>query len=310
MMNAARRRAPHVAAGCDRTRSVTEAKLEQTPVKRVQVTQAFIRSLPTFVSPALGGTTASTAWPPKVELFGIKITPTSYAEAVQTIVARAAAGQGGIVDLMPVHGLVTSVTDAGYGQMMNEFDMVAPDGQPVRWALNRIHHVGLRDRVYGPELMLRLCAATARKSVSIYLFGSSAEVIKRLEASLVQQFPGLIVAGAESPPYRALTPDEDAAVVERINASGAGVLFLGTGCPRQEVFAFEHRDRVRAVQVCVGAAFDFHAGTKRMAPPWMQRRGLEWLFRLGQEPRRLGRRYLVTNSIFIGLVVRRLLRGH
>ena len=269
-----------------------------------------MRSLPVFVSPITSGATVSTVWPPKVDLFGIKVTPTNYAEAVQTIIARAAAGKGGIVDLMPVHGLVTSVTDPAYGKMMNQFDMVAPDGQPVRWALNRIHHAGLRDRVYGPELMLRLCAASARKSVGIYLFGSSPDVIKRLEVGLVQQFPGLIVSGAESPPYRPLTTEEDAAAVERINASGAGVLFLGTGCPRQEIFAFEHRERIRPVQVCVGAAFDFHAGIKRMAPGWMQRRGLEWLFRLGQEPRRLGRRYLVTNSMFIGLVARRLLRGH
>jgi N-acetylglucosaminyldiphosphoundecaprenol N-acetyl-beta-D-mannosaminyltransferase len=118
---------------------------------------------------------------------------------------------------------------------------------------------------------------------------------ERLEAAC----PGLCIAGAEAPPFRPLSEEEDAAVVERINNSGAGIVFIGLGCPKQDHFAYEHRDRINAVQVCVGAAFDFHAGVKPMAPVWMQRRGLEWLFRLACEPRRLGRRYLATNTRFI-----------
>src|SRR5204863_3570670 len=148
-------------------------------------------------------------------------------------------------------------------------------------------------------LMLRLCRAAAAAGVSIYLYGGNPAVAEKLRANLLAACPGLEIAGYEAPPFRALTPDEDEAVVERINASGAGLVFIGLGCPKQDHFAFEHRDRLRAVQLCVGAAFDFHAGVKKMAPAWMQRRGLEWLFRLGQEPGRLWRRYLVTNSRFV-----------
>jgi exopolysaccharide biosynthesis WecB/TagA/CpsF family protein len=166
--------------------------------------------------------------------------------------------------------------------------------------VNLLHRAGLAERVYGPELMLRLCRGAAAAGVSIYLYGGNPEVAEKLRANLTHLCPGLRIAGYEAPPFRPLTPEEDRAVVERINASGAGLVFIGLGCPKQDVFAYEHRDSIRAVQLCVGAAFDFHAGVKPMAPAWMQRRGLEWLYRLIQEPGRLWRRYLVTNSIFLG----------
>jgi N-acetylglucosaminyldiphosphoundecaprenol N-acetyl-beta-D-mannosaminyltransferase len=147
--------------------------------------------------------------------------------------------------------------------------------------------------------MWRLCEQAAQERVSIYLYGSSPETISALQAKLQAAFPDLEIAGAESPPFRPLSAAEDEAMVERVNASGAGLMFLGLGCPKQDYFAAAHVDRIQAVQLCVGAAFDFHAGTKAIAPKWMQRRGLEWLFRLYQEPGRLWKRYLVTNSIFI-----------
>jgi exopolysaccharide biosynthesis WecB/TagA/CpsF family protein len=133
-------------------------------------------------------------------------------------------------------------------------------------------------------------------------------VIASLQSNLRQRFPALKIVGAESPPFRPLTEIEDRQMVHRINQSGAGFVFIGLGCPRQVAFAAEHRHSIHAVQICVGAAFDFLAGAKKMAPPWMQRRGLEWLFRLTQEPARLWRRYLVANTIFILLVARDLLR--
>ena len=142
----------------------------------------------------------------------------------------------------------------------------------------------------------------------VYLYGSSPEVLAAFRARLTLQHPGLRVAGAESPPFRALTPEEDEATVRRINASGAGIVFVGLGCPKQDLFAYEHRGRIRAVQICVGAAFDFLSGNKKTAPGWMQRCGLEWLFRLCQEPRRLWRRYLVTNAVFLLLLAGALLR--
>ena len=175
--------------------------------------------------------------------------------------------------------------------------------------LNLLHRVGLRERVYGPELMLRLCGRAAEEGVSIYLYGSAPHVIERLRTNLLAKFPALIVAGAESPPFRELTAEEEEAMLQRIRASGAGLVFIGLGAPKQDLFAYRCRDRLGVVLVCVGAAFDFHAEIKRMAPGWMQRSGLEWFFRLCSEPRRLWRRYLVTNSIFLGKLAKSLIRG-
>ncbi len=238
-------------------------------------------------------------WPRKVDLFGVNYSPTSYREAAESIVSAAVRGIPGIVSCHAVHALVTASCDPELRVMINAFDMVTPDGQPVRWAMNSLHGTNLAERVCGPELTLRLCDRAAAAGVPIYLYGGSPDVVESLQTNLCSRFPGLTVAGYESPPYRALTPEEDQEVCERINASGAGIVFIGLGCPKQDIFAYEHRDRIRGVQVCVGAAFDFHAGTLAMAPQWMQRSGLEWLFRLIKEPRRLWRRYLVTNSIYL-----------
>jgi N-acetylglucosaminyldiphosphoundecaprenol N-acetyl-beta-D-mannosaminyltransferase len=251
---------------------------------------------------------APIVWPPKNDIFGVLVSATRYAEVVEKVIAAARTGQSALVDFMPVHGLIPAVQDPKHLARLNQFQIVAPDGQPVRWALNYFYGAGLTDRVYGPELTWRLCRAAAEANIGIYLFGSTPEVLEKLQAKLLTAFPDLHIAGAESPPFRPLTPEEDRAAIDRINASGAGLLFLGTGSPRQEVFAFEHRDSIRAVQLCVGAAFDFHAGTKKIAPEWMQKRGLEWLFRLTQEPGRLWKRYLVMNSTYVMLFAREALR--
>ena len=239
------------------------------------------------------------AWPTKVDLLGIEVTPTNYDEAVEATTSAAKRHTPGVVSCHAVHAIVTASCDTSLRDKVNTFDMITPDGQPVRWALNLLHRANLQDRVYGPELTLRLCARAAAEGVSVYLYGGSRDVVEKLRLRLQEGFPGLQIAGYESPPFRALTPAEDADMVERINASGAGLVFIGLGCPKQDVFAYEHRDKIHAVQVCVGAAFDFHAGVKPFAPVWMQRHGLEWLYRLLEEPGRLGRRYLVTNTIFV-----------
>jgi exopolysaccharide biosynthesis WecB/TagA/CpsF family protein len=248
-----------------------------------------------------GTTEASqaSAWPGKLDLFGLGISPTSYDEAVELIVGAAESRASAIVACQAVHAVVTACGDPTLKARVNSFELVTPDGQPVRWALNWLHGSGLTDRVYGPELMLRLCREASRRGVGIYLYGGTPSVLGLLRQRLTAACPNLDIAGFEAPPFRALTPEEDAQVVERINQSGAGLVFIGLGCPKQDHFAYEHRRRIRAVQVCVGAAFDFHAGVKPMAPAWMQRRGLEWLFRLSCEPRRLAGRYLKTNSLFV-----------
>jgi exopolysaccharide biosynthesis WecB/TagA/CpsF family protein len=242
--------------------------------------------------------TTRDVWPRKHSILGVEVSATAYDDAVEAIMAAAHRRRGGIVSAFPVHGVVTAARDPRLKAKVNSFEMVVPDGQPVRWALNAIHRTGLEDRVYGPELMLRLCRRAAEDDVGVYVYGSHPGVVGPLRDNLVRWFPKLRVVGCEAPPFRPLTAEEDREVVERIQRSGAGLVFLGLGCPLQDEFAFSHRHRVDAVNVCVGAAFDFHSGNKRMAPRWMQRTGLEWLFRLCEEPRRLWRRYLVTNSVF------------
>lgn len=254
-------------------------------------------------------TSPTTRWPVKHDLFGVQLSATTYDECVEVLMGAARRRQPAVAAHLAVHAVVTAATDPAQRARVNAFDIAAPDGQPVRAALNWFYRTRLPDRVYGPELMLRLCRAAAREGVSIYLYGSTPEVIDLLKCRLPRLAPGLIIAGAESPPFRPLTAEEDAETVRRINDSGAGLVFIGLGCPRQEMFAADHRDSIRAVQLCVGAAFDFHAGNKRMAPAWMQRWSLEWLFRLCQEPRRLFKRYLVTNSIFCLLFARRCVLG-
>ncbi len=263
--------------------------------------------------PAVAGCAAAPAEvvsdaPPKHEVFGVMVSRAEPGEVVDCVMRWASARRSATVNFMPVHGLMEARKPVRR-EAMNGFDLNACDGQPVRWAMNRFHRAGLRERAYGPSCMEQVCERAAVEGIGVYLYGSSPEVIRTLDEVLPARFPGLVIAGAESPPYRALTAAEEDAVIERINTSGAGVVFLGIGCPKQEDFAAKHRDRIHAVQMCVGAAFDFHAGKVSMAPAWMQRQGLEWLYRLTREPRRLWKRYLHTNSAFVGLFVRRALIG-
>lgn len=241
--------------------------------------------------------------PKKLDLLGVGISATTYEEAVRWIIATAKRGEPGIVTALPVHGVVTANRDPLLREKVNGFDIVAPDGQPVRWYLNRFHDAGLTDRVYGPELMLRACRAAAQEGIGIYLYGSLPHVLEGLRRNLAARFPSLRILGSESPPFRPLTAEEDREAIERINASGASLVFLGLGCPRQDLFADEHRHSIRGVQIAVGAAFDFLSGNKRMAPAWMQRNGLEWLYRLINEPGRLWKRYLVTNTLFLAKIL-------
>jgi exopolysaccharide biosynthesis WecB/TagA/CpsF family protein len=258
----------------------------------------------------IANATATTEWPRQHLLFGVHVSATDYDEAARCIIAAARRREGAAVTHMAVHALVTAASDPSYRARVNRFQIIAPDGQPVRWALNHFAGTDLRDRVYGPELMLRLCRRAAEVGICVYLYGSTSEVVHRLRDNLEGRFPHLRVVGCEPSVFRAMTPEEDEAFVRRVNDSGAGLLFLGLGCPLQEMFAAEHRCDIRAVQVCVGAAFDFHAGNKAMAPAWMQKRGLEWLFRLSHEPGRLWRRYLVTNTTFCLMFLRRAFVGY
>ena len=169
----------------------------------------------------------------------------------------------------------------------------------MRWALNGLYQTGLGDRVYGPTLMLRLCDRAAQTKLPIYLYGSRPEVLEALQNRLQKKFPALVIAGTKPSQFRQISDVEQDTVLKSIRDSGARIVFVGLGCPRQEIWAYEVRDRLGIPAIAVGAAFDFHAGLLPQAPTWMQRSGLEWLFRLIQEPKRLWQRYLVFNSLYV-----------
>jgi exopolysaccharide biosynthesis WecB/TagA/CpsF family protein len=182
------------------------------------------------------------------------------------------------------------------------FDLLVPDGQPVRWALRWLYGQTLPDRVYGPELMRRVCAAAARHRIPVFFYGSTPDILTAMCASLRRDFPDLIIAGTEASKFRRLESGERDAVIARVIESGARLTFVGLGCPRQEVWVYENADRLGMPVISVGAAFPFQAGLLPQAPPVLQRLGLEWLFRLVQEPRRLWRRYLYLNPLYLLLV--------
>jgi N-acetylglucosaminyldiphosphoundecaprenol N-acetyl-beta-D-mannosaminyltransferase len=196
--------------------------------------------------------------------------------------------------------------EPGFRELTTAYDGFPPDGMPLVWMLRLKGHRA-QPRVYGPTLTLHLLAAAAAKGVPVGFFGGTPEVLDSLSQRMTARYPGLKIVFAYSPPFRPLDDREDEEVVAALRASGARLLFVGLGCPKQERWIDAHRQQVRAVMVGVGAAFDFHAGVKRQAPAWMQRLGLEWLFRLGQEPRRLWRRYFYNNPRFLLLALADLL---
>ena len=241
----------------------------------------------------------SQVWPEKLDLIGVPVSSTTYTDAVASIVQAAENLTPALVTACAVHGLVEARRSVDFLIKLKSFDMVTPDGQPVRYGLNKLYEANLNDRVYGPRLMLEICKACEEARFAIYLYGSSSDTVSRLKLRLQSRFKSLVIAGAEPSLYRDLAPDEVTQLVARISSSGARIVFIGLGCPRQEHFAYDNRNSIKAVQICVGAAFDFHAGVKPQAPKWMQDRALEWLFRLLCEPRRLFKRYLVTNAMFV-----------
>ena len=240
-------------------------------------------------------------------VLGSKIDVTSWVGALDRLLGWAHGHESRYVTICNVHVVVSASRDAAYRTIINGSDMATPDGAPVAWMLRR-QGFSNQSRISGPDVMWALCKRAAQENLPIYCYGSTDATLGLLEARLRVAFPGLQIT-MESPPFRALTVEEDAAAVARINASGAGIVFVGLGCPKQERWMAEHRGRVNAVMIGVGAAFDFHAGTVQRAPAWMRDNGLEWLHRLASEPGRLWKRYLVTNTLFILGAARQLLGG-
>lgn len=242
--------------------------------------------------------------PTRASVLGVEVSVTDYDQACAAILDAAGSRRSMGVSALAVHGVMECVKDPDLARQVNSLAIVTPDGQPVRWALNLLHGTGLHDRVSGPDLVDRVCGQAARHGVSVYLYGSTEQTAWACARALERRHPDLQVADVQPDRFREATPEEDEEDVRRINRSGAGIVLVGRGCPRQERWVAAHQGRVDAAMLAVGAAFDYFAGNLRRAPAWMQRAGLEWLYRLAQEPRRLGRRYLVTNTAFLARLAR------
>jgi N-acetylglucosaminyldiphosphoundecaprenol N-acetyl-beta-D-mannosaminyltransferase len=240
---------------------------------------------------------------------GSAIDALSWEDALARITDWATECQSRYVCACNAHSVVTASLDPAFREVINGADMAVPDGMPIAWSLNKLGFPR-QPRISGPDLMWRLCENAAAQGLAVFLYGSSPRTLTKLKANLSSRIPALQIVGANSPPYRSLSEAEDEAVVELINGSGAAIVLIGLGCPKQERWMAMHRGRINAVMVGVGAAFDYHAGTLQRAPPWMQRKGLEWLYRLLKEPRRLWRRYLKTNTIFLLRIVRQFHKEH
>lgn len=222
----------------------------------------------------------------------------SWDDAIGRITTWGAARESRYVCICNVHSVVTTTTDLEFKVAVNSADMATPDGAPIAWALRRLGHPG-QARINGPDLMMKYLAVAERKGQTVFFYGSTESTLAKLRTALGAKFPRLKIGGTYSPPFRPLSVDEDNAIVNQINDSGANVVFVGLGCPKQEKWMAEHRGRINAVMIGVGAAFDYHAGVIKRAPLWWQNNGLEWLYRLGSEPRRLFMRYTVTNTLFV-----------
>ncbi len=241
---------------------------------------------------------------PRANVVGIDLAITDYERTMDWLDDVVRARGRACVTAAAVH-LVMVAREDPVTRAAIDGALVVPDGVPLVWALRALGHAEAT-RVYGPDLMARYCERSARTGTSIYLYGGrSDEALAQLTAALLERFPGLRIAGGWSPPFRELGDDERDEVAERINATGADVVWVGIGQPKQEKWMAEMRDRLEApILAGVGAAFDFHAGIVPQAPAWMQQRGLEWSYRLAREPRRLWRRYAKYNPLFVAAFAR------
>jgi len=246
---------------------------------------------------------ATSPAPTRERVLGVPIDAASWSEAVNAIFGWALRRESRTVCICDVHSVVMARRNHAHANAIGAADMVTPDGAPVAWLLRRKGHRG-QTRISGPDLMWNCCRMASELGTEVFLYGGTPSTLRSLEQRLRRELRGIKIVGALSPPFRSLSVAEDAVHVETINRSGARIVWVGLGCPKQEAWMQEHRDRVRAVMVGVGAAFDFHAGVVKRAPPWMQRNGLEWLHRILQNPRRLAMRYLVANTMFVIAVVR------
>ena len=239
----------------------------------------------------------------KKQLFSVNYSITNYIEASEIIIEKAISHKSFGVTALAVHGLIESVKSKPLTHLINRLDMVVPDGQPVRWALNSFYKVKLKDRVAGPILTDFVLSKANYNSLSIYLYGSTSATLEKMKEVIRRKYPNITISGTHADRFREATAEEDAQDTKKINESGAHIVLVGRGCPRQEKWVANHLGLINAPMLAIGAAFDFIAGNIVLAPKWIQDIGMEWLYRLVQEPKKLWKRYLTTNTHFIYLFI-------
>ncbi len=243
--------------------------------------------------------------PPRVDVLGVEVSAVSLAEAVDEVASWIEQRAPHYVCVTGVHGVMESQRDPTLRDIHNRSGLTVPDGMPLVWSCRRAG-VDTVTRVYGPDLMLELCASGVDRGWRHFLYGATDEVLEELSTALQRRFPGIQIVGRYAPPFRPLTEQEAAEVTELLERSGADLVWVGLSTPKQERWMAEFRPRLSAPALLgVGAAFDFHAGRVRQAPPVLQRIGMEWAFRVAMEPRRLWRRYARNNPRFVGKIVRK-----
>jgi N-acetylglucosaminyldiphosphoundecaprenol N-acetyl-beta-D-mannosaminyltransferase len=265
---------------------------------------------PRAADPKAGGARKRDAAPAPFgsrRILGMRVDATTYADAARAILDMAESGHGGMTCVATVHMVMEAFDAPDFQRLVNAADLVTSDGVPLVWALRWLG-ISRAQRVYGPDLTPVVCREAAQRGVPVGFYGGHPEVLDALTRTLAARIPDLRIAFAHSPPFAPLSAEEDAKLSAAIVDSGARVLFVGLGCPKQERWMAAHREQLPCAMVGVGAAFDFLAGTKCQAPRWMQDAGLEWLFRLLCEPRRLWRRYAVHNPRFALHLARQLVR--
>jgi N-acetylglucosaminyldiphosphoundecaprenol N-acetyl-beta-D-mannosaminyltransferase len=238
---------------------------------------------------------------PKHNFLNVQIDITNYDHACDRISSWARAQQSCYIIAANVHVVMTAYWSSGYRQVLNHAALVTPDGMPLVLALRWLGWPQAT-RVYGPDLMLHCCQRAAQEGLPIYLYGGTETMLEKLQTNLAVRFPKLKIAGAYSPPFRDLTQDEEQQALERIHQSGAAIVFVALGCPKQERWMARQQGQLHAVMIGVGAAFGFHSGEVRQAPRWVMALSLEWLYRLMIEPKRLWKRYLINNPAFVLLL--------
>jgi len=263
-----------------------------------------------YLHPIASPPDSTPAPPPRAEILGVPLAVSDYEQVMDWMDAVVACGARGYLTAAAVNLVMSAREEPATMAAVLGATLAVPDGMPLVWALRALGHARAT-RVYGPDLMLGFCARAAASGTPMYLYGGRDEgALELLTARLRERFPGLRIAGGFSPPFRELTQAEEQRVVADIDASGAQVVWVGTGQPKQERWMHRMRPELQApLLVGVGAAFDFHAGLVPQAPRWMQRAGLEWSYRLAREPRRLWRRYARYNPAFVAGFARQYLRG-